>query len=117
MLEQSQRPERCVLAVTDHDMVVQFNLEGVGGYLQFARRLDVVPGRLGIARRMIMDNDESGRVEDQGALHDLSRVNGRVINRATLLHLVGDETVLAVKEQYSKLFDLLVSHCSLQVGD
>jgi hypothetical protein len=87
-----------VLAVTDHDMVVQFNLKSIGGCLQFARRLDVIPRRLGIAGRMIVDNDESGGVEDQGTLHNLSRVNRRVINRAALLHLVGDEIVLAVKE-------------------
>jgi hypothetical protein len=29
-----------VLAVTDHDMVVQFNLKRIGGGLQFARRLE-----------------------------------------------------------------------------
>ena len=87
-----------MLAVTDHDMVVQLYLKSFGGCLQFTRRLDVVPGRLGIARRMIMDNDESRRVEDQGALHDFSRVNGRMINRTALLHLVGDEIVLAVKK-------------------
>ena len=79
-------------------MVVQFNLKSIGGCLQFARSLDVFPGRLGIAGRMIVDNNESGGVEDQGALHNLSRVNGRVINRAALLHLVGDEIVPAVKE-------------------
>jgi hypothetical protein len=47
---------------------------------------------------MIVRNNESGGVEDQGALHNLSWVNGRVINRAALLHLVGDEIVLAVEE-------------------
>ena len=101
----------------DHDMVVQFNLKRVGGCLQFARGLYVLPGRFGIAGRVIMGDDESGGVEDQSALHDLSRVHGRVTNRAELLHFVGDEIVLAVKEKDSKLFDLLVPHCSLQVGD
>lgn len=31
-----------MLAVTDYKMVVQFNLEGVGGYLQFTRGLYVL---------------------------------------------------------------------------
>src|SRR5437660_12056994 len=66
---------------------------------------------------MIVRNDEGGGVEDQGTLHNFSRVNGRVINGTALLHLVGDEIVLAVKEQDSKLFNLLVRHCSLQVSD
>ena len=64
-----------------------------------------------------MDSDESGGVKDQGALQDLARVDGRVIDGAVLLHLVGDEIVLGIKKQDSKLFDLLVSHCRLQVGD
>ena len=45
-------------SVPDHEMVVQFNLESVGGCFQFTRRLDVFAGRLGIAGRVIMDNDE-----------------------------------------------------------
>ena len=101
----------------DHDVVVQLNFESLAGCFQFARHLDVGPGRLGIATGMIVHRDERSGVEDQGTLQDLARVNGRVIDGAALLHLVGDEIVLAVKEQDSKLFDLLVGHCSLQVGD
>jgi hypothetical protein len=40
-----------------------------------------------------------------------------VTNRAALLHLVGDEFCSCDQEQDSKLFDLFVRHCSLQVGD
>ena len=47
------RPERCVLAVTDHDMVVEFHLKRIGGGFQFARSLDVVSGRLGISGRRL----------------------------------------------------------------
>ena len=101
----------------NHDMVVQFHLKSIGGCFQFAGCLDVLPRRLGIAGRMIVSDDERGGVEHQGTLHHFSRVDGRVIDRAALLHLIGDEIVLAVKEQYPKLLDLLVRHCSLQVGD
>src|SRR5262249_40972012 len=73
--------------------------------------------RLGIPGWMIMRDDQSGGVEDQGTLHNFSRVNRRVTNSAALLDLVGDEIVLAIKEQDSKLLDLLVRHCSLQVAD
>jgi hypothetical protein len=45
-----------------------------------------------------MRDDESGGIEDQGPLHHLARVNGRVTDRAALLHLVSDEVVLAIKK-------------------
>jgi hypothetical protein len=64
-----------------------------------------------------MDSDESGGVKDQGALQDLARVDGRVIDRAALLHLVGDEIVLGIKKQDSEVLDLVVGHCRLQVSD
>lgn len=46
-------------SVPDHNMVVQLNLESTGGCFQFARRLYVLPRRLGIAGRMIVDDEES----------------------------------------------------------
>ena len=49
-------------SVPDHDVVVQLNFESLGGCLQFSRHLNVVPGRLRIAGRMIVHNDESGGV-------------------------------------------------------
>ena len=45
--------------VPDHDMVVQFNLENIRGRFQFARHRDVVPGRLGIAGRMIVQQSST----------------------------------------------------------
>lgn len=104
-------------SVPDHDVVVQLNFESPGGRLQFSRHLDVGPGRFGIATWMIMDRDQRSGVESQGTLQDLTWVNRRVIDRATLLHLVGDEIVLGIKKQDSKLLDLLVSHGRLQVGN
>src|SRR5260370_38663913 len=97
-------------------MVVQFNFKSIGGCLQFARSLDVFPARLGIGGRMIVHNNESGGVEDQVALHNLSLVNGFVTNRAALLHLVGVVIVPSVKWWYAKLVDLLASPCCLQVS-
>ena len=101
----------------DYDMVVQFDVQSLGGCFQFARHLDVGPRWLGIATWMVMDRDQRSGVESQGTLQDLARVDGRVIDRAALLHLVGDEIVLGIKKQDSKLFDLLLNHCRLQVGD
>ncbi len=101
----------------DHDVVVQLNFESLGGCFQFACHLDVGPGRLGIATGMIVHSDERRSVEDQGALKDLARINRRVIDRAALLHLIGNKIILLVEKQNPKVFDLLVSHCHLQVSN
>ena len=49
-------------AMTDHDVVVQLDLDRLGSCFQFPRHLDVIPRRLGIAGWMVMDNDQSGGV-------------------------------------------------------
>lgn len=36
-------------------------------------------------------HDRSGRIEDQRTLHHLARIRRRMIDRATLLHFVGNE--------------------------
>jgi hypothetical protein len=51
-----------MFAMPDYHMVVQFNLKSIGGCLQFARRLDVIPRRLGIAGRMTVHRPTRVRV-------------------------------------------------------
>jgi hypothetical protein len=101
--------------VPDHDMVVQCDLESARRFLQSACHLDVLPGRLGIAGRMIVHDDQSGSVEDERTLHHFARIHRRVIDRPALLHLVGNYGVLTIKKQHPKLLDLLVGHRRLQV--
>ncbi len=58
-LKQSKRAEGRMLAVTtDHDMVMQGNPKRASGGLQLARHLDIVAGRLRIARRVIVRDDQ-----------------------------------------------------------
>jgi hypothetical protein len=45
-----------------------------------------------------MGDDERGGIQDQCSLHHLPRVHGRVTDRAALLHLIGDEIVLAIEK-------------------
>ncbi len=99
----------------DHDMVVQRDLQSARRFLQSARHLDVVPGRLGVAGRMVMHDDQRGGVEDERPLHHLARIYRRMIDCPALLHLVGNKGVLTIKKQHTKLLNLLVSHRRLQV--
>ncbi len=64
---------------------------------------------------MVVDDDQSRRVEDERTLHHLARIYRRVIDRPALKYLVGNKGVLAIKKQHPKLLDLLVSHRRLQV--
>jgi NADPH:quinone reductase-like Zn-dependent oxidoreductase len=50
-----------------------------------------------------MDHDDGRGAERQGALHHLARIDGRVIDGAALLLLVGDERVLLVEEEQAEL--------------
>ena len=43
-------------SVPDHEMVVQFNLQGVGGCFQFTRRLDVLD--VGLHERVVRGDEQ-----------------------------------------------------------
>ena len=81
------------------------------------RHLDVVARRLGVARGMIVHQDQRGGVERQRALDDLARIDRRVVDGAALLHLVGDQHVLAVEEEDAELLGLLVRQSGVAVVD
>ena len=51
------------------------------------------------------------------ALHHLARIDRRVVDGAALLHLVGDQHVLAVEEQDAELLGLLVRERGVAVVD
>src|SRR5215469_3046207 len=59
---------------------------------------------------MVVHEYERRRIERKRALDDLSRVDRRVIDRAFALDLVGDENILAIKEENSELFGLSARH-------
>ena len=85
-----------MLAVADHDMVVQLRSESFGSGLQLACHLNVVARGRWIARGVIVHSNQSGGIQDQGALHHLTGIDWRMVDRAALLHFVGDQIVFAV---------------------
>jgi len=64
-----------------------------------------------------MHSDDRRRVQDKRTLGDLSWVHWRVVHCAVLLHFVGDQVVLAIKEEDAELFSLFVAHGGLTVVD
>ena len=80
-------------------MIVQSDLERLGGRRDLARHVDIGARGRGIAARMIVHQDDGRGAELQRALDDLARIDRRVIDRALALHFVGDQDVLAVEEQ------------------
>ncbi len=57
-----------------------------------------------------MRKDEGARAQFQRAAHDLARVDGRVVDRADALHLVGDQGVALVQEENAKFFAVGIGH-------
>ena len=63
---------------------------------------------------MVVHHDEGGGAQLQRAAHHLARIDRRVVDRAGLLHLVGDQRVARVEEQEAELLDLLARHAARQ---
>ena len=92
----TQALEACVAASADNDVIVNLNSQFLGRLHDPVRHFYIGAGGGGVARGMIMDeNDGTGR-KLQSPLDNFARVNRRVIDRAFLLHLIGDEQVLLV---------------------
>jgi len=64
----------------------------------------------GIARRVVVHEDQGRGVDLQRALHNLSRVDGHMVDGTACLFLIRDQDVLAVQIQDAKLFGFPVGH-------
>ena len=64
-----------------------------------------------------MDEDDRGRRELERPLDHLARIDRRVVDRADLLHLVGDQHVLLVEEEDAELLDRLEGHRGAAIVD
>src|SRR5579872_2438661 len=62
-----------------------------------------------VAARMVVDEDDGGSAQIERALYHLARVNGRMVDRAGLLDLVGNQRMLVVEEQHAELLDLTMA--------
>ena len=59
-----------------------------------ASHVDIRPRRLGVARRVVMNRDDGAGLKLQRAHADLAGIDRGVADRAALMQLVGDKTVL-----------------------
>src|SRR3546814_1501741 len=109
LLQQPQAPEARVAGAADDEVVVDGDAELLGGAAQFLGHGDVGGRGLGVAARMVVDEDEGGGAQLEGALHHLAGVDRGVVDGALLLHLVGDQAVALVEEQQAERLDLLSS--------
>src|SRR5690349_17812018 len=84
-LQQPEAAEARMALAADDEVIVDCDAERLGGGANLLGHLDVVARRLGIARWVIVHEDEGARLVVQGALHHLARIDRRVVDRAALL--------------------------------
>src|SRR5271155_2694357 len=70
-----------------------------------------------VTRGMVVHEDQSRSSQLKGTFDDLAGVNRRVIDRASLLHFVLDQRVLAIEKQYMKFLYLAASELRVTVLD
>src|SRR6476646_7375616 len=77
-------PQAGVPPVTDHEVVEYLDIEESSCLYQFARHRDIVARWGGIARRVIVDDDERGGVLADRFLEDLRHTDLRGVDRAAI---------------------------------
>ena len=104
-----------IAVAADDQVIVHREVQGLTG-LDHGLGQFLIRGRGGgIAARVIMDQDETGGLVFQGQLQDLSGINHRLVHRAFLKDLLGDNFVLAVQVKYPKLLVFQSPHGSAAV--
>ena len=101
--------------LADDDVVVDCDAERLCRVDDLARHFDVGVGGRRVAGGVVVDQDQRAGVEFQGAFDHLARVDGDMVNRAFGLFLIGDQHVLAVKEEDAELFGFAVRHGGVAV--
>jgi hypothetical protein len=104
-----------VLALADHQMVVDHQAHRLGGGDDFLSHVDIGAAWRRVAARVVMHQDDRRRAEVERALDDFTRIYRSMVHCAALLHLVGDQRVLAVQEEQAELFRRLVRHDALAI--
>jgi hypothetical protein len=89
-------------AAADDDVVVDGNAERFGGVDDLLGDRDIGLGRRRVTRRVIVHQDQRRGAKLQRPFDHLAGIDRRVIDRAALLLLVGDQRILAVEEEEVK---------------
>src|SRR6185437_13957427 len=104
-------------AAADDEMIVNRNVQGFRRVGDVARHVDVGASGRRVAARMIVHQNYRRSAELERALDDLARIDGRVVDRAACQHFVGDEYVLAIEEEDSKLLPGTAGHRGRAIVD
>ena len=92
-------------AAADDEVIVQGDADRCRGSRMLGHR-DIGVGWGRVARGMVVHQDDRRGVQFERALHHLARIDRRVVDRAALLALMGDQRVLAVEEEKVELPEL-----------
>jgi hypothetical protein len=83
--------------MSNYEMVMESDTERIERLAPSTCHLHVVARRRRIAGRMIMGEDHGGGIEEERPLQHLARIDRCVVDGALLLHLVGNQVVLAMR--------------------
>ena len=87
-------------------MVQDADPDGLEGTDEFSGNQLISGGHLGDSARMLMSQDQSGRVPLEGFLHYLARIDGGAVDRAAEELDELDETVPVVEKEAAERFRL-----------
>src|SRR3972149_4161285 len=105
-----------VAIVPDDNMIQDLDPHDLSGEDQlFGNRL-VGGTRSGIARRVVVGNDEGRGMVAIGQLHDLAGIDGTFRERAFTRRANVDDLVLAVQQQHPKDLPLEIAHLWQEKG-
>src|SRR3546814_19553529 len=107
VLKQPQAPEARVAGAADDEVVVDGDAELFGGAAQLFGHGDVGGRGLGVAGGVVVDEDEGGGAELEGALHHLAGIDRGVVDGALMLLRMGDQAGGLSGEEQGERVDLL----------
>ena len=87
----------------DDQVVVDRQVEALAGLHQGPGQFLVGGGRLQVAAGVVVHQNEAGGLVFQGQLQDLPGIDHRLVHRAFLDDLLGDDFILAVEEDHPEL--------------
>lgn len=98
----------------DDDVVGKVDVEEPARLSHLLGCIEVFPAGLGISRDVVVDDDDSGGIVQQGPLDNHPRVDGGVGQRAFREHFTGNRAVVHGQEQDPHLLVVEVCHVVVQ---
>ncbi|VVS96876.1 conserved hypothetical protein [Roseovarius sp. EC-HK134] len=103
--ELAEGPQAQLRPGANDDVVMQRQAEKLAALLDLLGHAEIGLGRRGIARRVIVDQDQGAGVQNQRPLDHLSRIDRHMIDCAGRQKLIGDDAVLAVEVEDMEALD------------